>query len=145
MNASDSLTESLRRHLALCQEILALEQRESLSLRAAAPGLELEIYQAKEGLNQTRKELLSRLGQSMNLLRQHRNPGLKAGTVERAVTVEVAALLRQNQDLIMKIIVLDRENEQALLRKGLVPPRHLPSVCRQRPHFVADMYRRQRP
>ncbi len=52
-------------------------------------------------------------------------------------------LLRQNQDLTMKIIVLDRENEQNLLRRGLVPARELPSVNRQRPHFVADLYRRQ--
>ena len=52
-------------------------------------------------------------------------------------------LLRQNQDLTMKIILLDRENEQSLLRRGLVPPRELPSVNRQRPHFVADLYRRQ--
>jgi len=43
----------------------------------------------------------------------------------------------------MRIIVLDRENEQALLRKSLVPPRHLPPANRQRPHFVADLYRRQ--
>jgi hypothetical protein len=51
--------------------------------------------------------------------------------------------MRQNQDLLMKILVLDRENEQALLRHGLVPVRDLPSVNRQRPHFVAQMYRRQ--
>jgi hypothetical protein len=43
----------------------------------------------------------------------------------------------------MKIILLDRENEQSLLRRGMVPARELPSVNRQRPHFVADMYRRQ--
>ena len=54
-----------------------------------------------------------------------------------------ARLLRQNQDLTMKIILIDRENEQSLLRRGLVPPRELPSVNRQRPHFVADLYRRQ--
>jgi hypothetical protein len=43
----------------------------------------------------------------------------------------------------MKFILLDRENEQGLLRRGLVPPRQLPSVNRQRPHFVAELYRRQ--
>ncbi|MCC6233741.1 MAG: hypothetical protein IT580_13910 [Verrucomicrobiales bacterium] len=43
----------------------------------------------------------------------------------------------------MKILLLDRENEQALLRHGLVPARELPSVNRQRPHFVSDLYRRQ--
>ena len=43
----------------------------------------------------------------------------------------------------MKIILLDRENEQGLLRRGLVPARELPSVNQQRPNFVADLYRRQ--
>jgi hypothetical protein len=51
-------------------------------------------------------------------------------------------LLRQNQDQTMKIILLDRENEQCLLRRGLVPTRELPSANRQRPNFVADLYRR---
>ena len=55
----------------------------------------------------------------------------------------MAGLLREIQDVIMKVIFLDRENEQALLRKGLVPAKHLPSANRQRPHFVADLYRRQ--
>jgi hypothetical protein len=62
---------------------------------------------------------------------------------ERARHPEIGMLLRQNQDLTMKIIVLDRENEQSLLRRGLVPARELPSVNRQRPHFVAELYRRQ--
>jgi DNA-directed RNA polymerase subunit H (RpoH/RPB5) len=62
---------------------------------------------------------------------------------ERARQPETGLLMRRTQDLTMKLIVLDRENEQALLRRGLVPPRQLPSVNRQRPHFVADLYRRQ--
>lgn len=55
---------------------------------------------------------------------------------------EIAELLRENQNLIMKILVLDRENEQALLRKGLVPLRHVPPANRQRPHFVSNLYQR---
>jgi hypothetical protein len=43
----------------------------------------------------------------------------------------------------MKFILLDRENEQGLLRRGMVPARELPSVNRQRPHFVAELYLRQ--
>jgi DNA-directed RNA polymerase subunit H (RpoH/RPB5) len=62
---------------------------------------------------------------------------------ERARHPEVGPLLRRNQDAAMKFILLDRENEQGLLRRGLVPPKQLPSVNRQRPHFVAELYRRQ--
>jgi hypothetical protein len=48
--------------------------------------------------------------------------------------------MQRNQELIMRIIVLDRENEQALLRQGLLPPGHLPASQRQRPHAVAQRY-----
>lgn len=136
MNSLDSMVTDLQGHLALCQEILALVETERHALHHSESGPSFESYQAK-------KNLLPRLNQSLNQIRQHRATWQKLSPAERAQHEEVPALLRQNQDLIMKIIVLDRENEQALLRKGLVPPRQLPSAQRQRPHFVADLYRRQ--
>jgi hypothetical protein len=137
MNPATTMVEDLRLHLALCQEVLALVERENQSLRRAETGPEFETYQ-------TKKALLPRLNQSLNQIRQHRTTWQKLDPAERAQCPAVATLLRQNQDLIMKIIVLDLENEQALLRKGLVPTRHLPPANRQRPHYVADLYRRQR-
>jgi hypothetical protein len=44
--------------------------------------------------------------------------------------------------LLMKVLLLDRDNQQALLRHGLVPARQLPSSAVQQPHCVADAYRR---
>ncbi|NOS72118.1 MAG: hypothetical protein HOP33_19605 [Verrucomicrobia bacterium] len=131
-----AIIQDLRRHLALCQEILGVVESESEALRAAEGALNFTAYQAK-------KNLLPRLDQSLNQIRQHRSTWQRLEAAMRARFPEVPTLLRQNQDLIMKIIVLDRENEQALLRRGLVPPRHLPPASRQRPHFVADLYRRQ--
>jgi hypothetical protein len=136
MNSVPLMVEDLRRHLALCAEALALVETESQTLRDTAAGPAFTTYQAK-------KNLLPKLNQSLNQIRQHRATWQRLGSIERARFPEVPALLRQNQDLIMKIIVLDRENEQALLRKGLVPARHLPAAGRQRPHYVADLYRRQ--
>ncbi len=130
------MVADLRGHLALCQEILTLVENENHALHHSETGPSFESYQAK-------KNLLPRLNQSLNQIRQHRATWQKLNPADREQYPEVPGLLRQNQDLIMKIIVLDRENEQALLRKGLVPPRQLPSANRQRPHFVADMYRRQ--
>jgi DNA-directed RNA polymerase subunit H (RpoH/RPB5) len=97
-----------------------------------------EFYQLK-------KNLLPRLNLSLDALRRHRVSWQKLGRNERARYPEIGMLLRQDQDLIMKIILLDRENEQTLLRRGLLPPRELPSVNRQRPHFVAGLYSRQKP
>lgn len=136
MNSINSLAADLRGHLALCQEILAVVEQENHALHHPEAGLSFEAYQAK-------KNLLPRLNQSLNQIRQHRATWQKLSPAERAPFPDVPGLLRQNQDLIMKIIVLDRENEQALLRQGLVPPRQLPSANRQRPHFVAELYRRQ--
>lgn len=137
MNAltCDALMADLRQHLDLCQELFVIVERENQTLRHGTGDSSPEFLK--------KKNLLPFLNQSLNRLRQHRVEWHKQHPRERARETGVAALLREVQDLIMKIIVLDRENEQALLRKGLVPARHLPPANRQRPHYVADLYRRQ--
>jgi flagellar biosynthesis/type III secretory pathway chaperone len=130
------LAEDLRQHLGLCQEILAVVERECQWLRQAETPEPTTVIALK-------KCLLSRLNQSLERLRQQRLRWQQTHPTERARHPEIAALLRQNQDLIMKVIVLDRENEQALLRRGLVPAAQLPPAQRQRPHFVSELYRHQ--
>lgn len=136
MNTSQEIVESLTEHLGVCQELLQATEQEGQALRRSDKLSLQEFYQRK-------KNLLPRFNQSLDGLRKHRVNWQKLSLEERGCWPEVGVLLRKNQDLTMKIIVLDRENEQALLRRGLVPPRELPSVNRQRPHFVADLYRRQ--
>jgi flagellar biosynthesis/type III secretory pathway chaperone len=136
MNTPNEILESLNQHLGVCQQLLHATEEEGQTLRRSGKPSLAEFYQRK-------KDLLPRFNQSLDGLRKHRVNWQKLSLDERARWPEVGMLLRKNQDLTMKIIVLDRENEQALLRRGLVPPRELPSVNRQRPHFVADLYRRQ--
>ena len=135
MNPSGATVHELREHLALYQEILSIVQREGQSLKHWDNLNSVELIQAKTSL-------LPRLDRSLDKLKQHRIAWQKMTPVERGQNPAIAPLLRQNQDLIMKIIVLDRDNEQTLLRRGLVPPRQLPSLNRQRPHFVPELYRR---
>jgi DNA-directed RNA polymerase subunit H (RpoH/RPB5) len=135
MNTTASMIRDLRQHETLCRELLAVVERESVAFRDADPKASLDLFRMK-------KDLLPRLGQSVEALRSHRLEWQRRAAPERAQHPEVAALLRQNQEVVMKIIVLDRENEQTLLRQGLVPARQLPSVNRQRPNFVAHLYRR---
>jgi flagellar biosynthesis/type III secretory pathway chaperone len=136
MNPPQELEASLKDHLCVCQELLQVIEHEAQALRRTdQPSLQ-EFYERK-------KNLLPRFNQSLDSLRKHRVNWQRLSLDERGSWPEVGLLLRKNQDLTMKMIVLDRENEQALLRRGLVPPRALPSVNRQRPHFVADLYRRQ--
>lgn len=136
MNAHAEMLADLQEHLELCRQILAVAERENQVLRSAQSPPWPEIQEAK-------KNLLPRLNQALDQLRRHRVQWLKLSAAERARHPEIGAVLQQDQDVIMRIIVLDRENEQALLRRGLVPADHLPPANRQRPHFVADLYRRQ--
>jgi hypothetical protein len=129
------LEEHLRRHLALCREVLAVVEREGQTWRtpdgpAAFPGC------------QAKKDLLPRLTQSLDELRRLRVSWQRLPPAERTQQKGVDVLMRQNQDMIMRILLLDRENEQALLRRGMLPARRLPSANRQRPHYVASLYQR---
>ena len=129
------VTRTLQTHIALCQEACRLVERETQSLRSQQP------FPAGES-QATRKGLLPRLDQSYKALREARTEWLQLPVAERSRFLEISALLRQAQELSMKTLVLDRENEQAMLRRGMLPAGQLPSASRQRPHFVADLYRR---
>ena len=133
---SATIANDLSDHLLLCQEVLTLVEHESAALRQGEEAKRFEFFQV-------RKALLPRLDESLGRIKQQRLDWQRLPPAERARQPQVAGLLRQNQDLIMRILVLDRDNEQQLLRRGLVPPKHLPPVERQRPHFVADLYKRQ--
>jgi hypothetical protein len=135
MNPVEAVSD-LRAQQALCQELLQLAERENQALR------EPEFGSLAFEFHQLRKALLPRLDRSLVQLKKHRAAWQRLSPVERQQNPAFAGLLRENQDLIMKVIVLDRENEQARLRRGLLPPSQLPPAARQRPHFVADLYRR---
>ena len=132
----NTLAQDLRAHLALCQEVMTLTAREHEGLSSQAGYNSFEFYQE-------RKNLLPRLEESLMALRKWRNRRRQAGPVEPVDGSEVKALFESVQALLMKVLLLDRENQQSLLRHGLVPARHLPSSpAHQQPHCVADLYRR---
>jgi len=130
------MSADLREHQAVCRELLALAERESQALRLSQVATLQEVYQSK-------KTLLPRLNESLEKVRQHRQLWHTLTAAERAAQPEIGFLVRQTQDLVMRVILLDRENEQGLLRRGLIPAREIPSAQQQRPHFVASLYRRQ--
>jgi hypothetical protein len=129
------LVQDLRTHLALCQEVMSLAARENQSLSSTSGYVPFEFYQK-------RKNLLPRLEESLIALRKWRCRWQQADPAERAGCPEVKALFQSVQSLLMKVLLLDRENQQALLRHGLLPARQLPSSAVQQPHCVADVYRR---
>jgi hypothetical protein len=78
-------------------------------------------------------------------LRKWREIWLRVSPAERAGCSEVKVLFQSVQGLLMKLLLLDRENQQALLRRGLVPPRHLATAAVQQPNYVANVYKRHIP
>jgi hypothetical protein len=115
--------------------MLTVAERESQALRQPQPAPLHELYQLK-------RALLPRLSESLQAVRGHRLYWQNLTAAERTTQPEIQFLVRQVQDLILRVIHLDRENEQGLLRRGLIPPRELHSAP-ARPHFVADLYKRR--
>lgn len=128
------LLQALQAHRTVCEEISTVVNQEHQALQDDGP------FQPA-GFQQRRKALLARMEGSLQSIAKYRGPWRALDPLERRRHPEVGALLRSTQDLIMKVLVLDRENEQTLLRRGLLSSRHLPAANSQRPHYVADLYR----
>ncbi len=53
---------------------------------------------------------------------------------------DVQAAIQSATDLIMKIVVIDRENEKLLMKRGMVPPENIPSSYQYRPADALKAY-----
>lgn len=135
MTGLDELANDLKTHRSLCEEVLRQAESEMAAVDDLLGGQRAERTAAK-------KKVLAQLTQSLDKIREHRVAWLKVEPTVRQEHPEITELLRENQNLIMKILVIDRENEKGLLRRGLVPNREIPPARRQQPHFVANLYRR---
>jgi len=129
------LESELRTFAVVCEDLLALAVRDHQALNGAGD------YQAFDFFR-SRKDLLARLDSALNNVRKWRQAWQQSDPSERARYPQVKTLFQMLQDQIVKILQLDRENQQALLRRGLVPPQHMPSAAAQQPNYVAGLYRR---
>jgi hypothetical protein len=135
MNNPAATAEHIRVHHALCEELLTLVERENQALREPDPAV-LGLFHLQ------RQDFLPRFNASLEQVRQHRLDWQRLDPATRRQHPAIAALIRTSQDLIMKIVLLDRENEQARLRHGMLPPHQIPAAARQQPHYVTELYRR---
>lgn len=129
----ETLVDELQHYFKICEEVHTIVRRENQYLNSKEP-------QAIYRFQQARKDLLERLNDAQMRLAVHRTSWLRVPAHVRSKRPEIGQLIRQTLDLIMKTIVLDRDNEQLLLRHQMVPPQRLPSANRQNPHFVARLY-----
>ena len=130
---ADSINAVIQGHLEVCNQLLALSQKEAAALKSATP-FPTATIQAE------RRVLLSRLESALQLLGQKQLLWQQLGPERRARSAQVNPLIQTALDTIMRVLVLDRENEQALLRRGLLPVRSLPPVEQSHPHCVTRLY-----
>ena len=129
------LKDELRAYTKVCEEIHSIVERENHLLKSNEP-------QGIHRHQQSRRELLERLTSTQQRISVHKSSWVRVPASARAKHPEVGTLIRKTMDLIMRTIVLDRENEQLLLRHQMVPPNSLPSTRRQDPRFVTQLYTR---
>ena len=94
--------EVIRSHIVLCDDVLALIMEENRMLRSTGAPPQEDFLARK-------RTLLPRLDKSVEALRLVRESGAPIGDTARR-SIEVA------QNKLMKIFMLDRENEQLLLK-----------------------------
>lgn len=102
-----SLPQALTHHAEVCDEIYELMLAENRVLKASGRGLEESI------LNRKRAMLLS-LTASLETVRDH-------ARLRESLTPELRAAMEKVQQIILKTLLLDRENEQLLLKTALQP------------------------
>jgi hypothetical protein len=132
---ADSLFFDLQAFAGICEEILSLARREHQALSGRVN------YEPSE-FNEKRKTLLPDIESLARKFRSHRMAWQQIPAAQREHLTELKSLLQSIQGLMTRVILLDRENQQAMLKRGLVPVKHLPSTAVQPPHYVADLYRR---
>jgi hypothetical protein len=129
------LARELQNHLDLCREFLALFTEENQTLRRPQPW-------SPATFSAERKRLLPRLESGLIKLRSHRQWWERLPADQRESCGEIMHLFRDIQNLLPRLLLLDRENQQEMLRRGLIPATQLPPAASQRPNFVANLYRR---
>ncbi len=131
----NSLLTELHDHLLVVEEAYELVEEEHRVLNSPSPR---EAYANAD----RRKELLDRVTGTMVRVKAHKALWAKLTPNERSKSMDVSNLIKQNMDLIMKTVMLDRENEKLMLQHGMAPPDRLPSSQQNNPSAVAGMYKR---
>ena len=132
------LLRDLRALAAVGEEALALAAREHQALAGAGDYEPFESYRI-------RKDLLSRIEPLIIGIKHWRQLWQQISPLERRRCSDVIGVIQMIQDLLIRILQLDRENQQALLRRGLVPARHVTSCAAPPSNYVANLYRRHNP
>ncbi|HEV2452983.1 MAG TPA: hypothetical protein VGY98_01895 [Verrucomicrobiae bacterium] len=129
------LSADLRVFTGICEEIFSLARSEHQAL--AGPG----GYEQR-AFDRRRSELLPDIESLVRNFRSHRAAWCQIPQAQRERFEELKQLFQKIQNLLMRVLVLDRENQQAMLKRGLVPAQHIPAVAAKQPNYIANVYRK---
>jgi len=118
------LARELQGYLDLCREFLALFTEENQTLRRPQPW-------SPDEFNAERKRLLPRLESGLIQLRSFRQWWERMPSGQREACAEIKELFRDIQNLLPRLLLLDRENQQEMLRRGRIPATQLPPAASQ--------------
>ena len=130
----EQLANELRTHHNLCSSILVTVQHEHQQLKSGGVKDLKDFFKHRNGM-------LERINDAQQKLFAQKAAWQQLTPEERAKQPEIAGLIQKNLDLIMKVVLLDRENEKLLLQNKLVPASRLPPAGRQNPNLVAQRYK----
>jgi len=126
----------LTSYIEILENIFSIIQKEGINIDSMRAGESAEaLILAGE-----RKSILVKLNDFISEIKRLRVWWQSLPQSERIKHREFNAAIQQAQNLMLKIITRNRENEQKLLRLGKVPPKYIPSAECQRPHYVARLY-----
>jgi len=120
--------EAIRAHVVICDEVMTMIMEENRILRSTGAMPESEFVERKRGM-------IPRLDESLERLRQIRESEVVLGEAARH-QIEVA------QNKLMKIFMIDRENEQLLLKVSMPVARMgaMPVIRKADPGKVRKTY-----
>ena len=130
----EQLANELRVHYDLCSSILVTVQHEHQQLKRGDVKDLKDFFKHRSGM-------LERINNAQQKLFAQKSAWHQLTPDERTKQPEIADLIQKNLDLIMKVVLIDRENEKLLLQNKLLPSSHLPPAGRQNPSLVAQRYK----
>ena len=130
----EQLANELRTHHDLCNSILSTVQHEHQQLNNGSVKDLKKFFMHRSGM-------LEQINDAQQNLFAQKSAWQQLTPEERTAQPKIAGLIQKNLDLIMKIVLIDRENEKLMLQNKLVPPSHLPPAGRQNPSLVAQRYK----
>ena len=131
------ITKDVERHNGICRELLEIVQQENRWLSSSkGDASQIAAHQkSKTSLSKSLTEVVAKIQGHRAALQDasKNNP-------DAPKHKEIQLAIQSATDLIMKIVVIDRENEKLLMKQGMVPAESIPSSYQYRPSDALKAY-----